>query len=199
MYVDFKKGCTGVAPEPRPKPDSNPEPVVPITVPTPPVPTPTPPAPTPKKYVPAPSPKKYVPPEDNKGSSSNTPGNDSKPDYDPDDSSSSNKKYVPPESRGSGGGVKKHHFRNFILICLVGAGAYWIYKRRTEFDYSRFRMSRSRNFTPSYFGGSSGYDSSGMYDNLSMTDFGDGRGSQSTSSFQPVSLPSAPSAYVGGA
>jgi len=105
----------------------------------------------------------YIP-----GDSSNNFSNNSNP-----------KKYVPPEEEG-----KRHHLRNFIMVCVVGGVGYFVYKKRTSFDYSSFRMSRARNFTP--YG-----DDSSMYDSLPMME----QHSGGMSSFQPPTLPPHPNAY----
>ena len=172
MYTQYKKNCfKDVAPAPKPQP----QPVAP------PVPKPTPPAPKPAPPVPKPTPKKYVPSTPN-----NKPGiPDVFPnptDVIPNNNMPTPKKYVSPDAK------RRHPFRNFVLICIVGCAGYWVYKRRTEFDYSQFRIARARNYSPY----AQGNDGSEMYDSLSMTD------TSGVSSFQPPSLPPPPSAYGGG-
>jgi len=73
-----------------------------------------------------------------------------------------------------GGGFKK--FLTFTFFCIVCGAGYWYYKRRTEFDYVRFR--RARNY---------GFDSGGMYEGSAMEN--------SASSFEPPSLPPPPSQF----
>jgi outer membrane biosynthesis protein TonB len=168
MYTDYKAKCMGDVP-PKIKPIPSP----PKPVPSPPKPVPSPPQPYPK-----PTPKKYIP---------SNPDVDPTPSVLPGDSSSANKKYVPPEAE-----KKSYFFRKFIILGVVGIAGYWIYKRRTEFNYASFRMSRTRNAYPYPTNGQEyGGDSEGMYDSLTMMDQSGG------TSFQAPSLPPPPSAYSG--
>lgn len=161
FYLDYKNNCIK---------DSSPIPV--------PKPTPT----SPISPVPVPKPSsKYVSPNTKPGvpdmypyPTTDEPGDKSLP---------TPKKYIPPEEKG-----KKHHFRNFILICLVGGGGYWLYKRRQEFDYSRFRMMRARNYAPTSTYYNEGNNSQEMYSSLTLEE-------SIAGSFQPPTLPPHPSAY----
>ncbi len=151
-------------------------------------PKPTPPKPVPLVPVPKPSPKQYVPPE-NKGGKPGIPAvypNPTNPS--PTDSNNNNnnmptpaKKYVPPEEKINA----RHHFRNFIFVCIFGGAGYWIYKKRTEFDYGQFRMTRTRNYPPGFFHDN---NSPEMYESLRM---------QESGTFQPPTLAPHPSAYGG--
>uniref|UniRef100_A0A7S3PDF9 LNR domain-containing protein n=1 Tax=Amphora coffeiformis TaxID=265554 RepID=A0A7S3PDF9_9STRA len=139
--------------------------------PTPPAPTPTPPVPTPTPPAPAPAP--------------------STDDYITPVSPSDKKPYVPPEERGkkkkksseSGEPKKKSHFfRNMFLLLLVGGGAYY-YHKNYGFDFSF--LQRYRRFRPV-----SAYDQGGeMYSGLTM---------ESSTSFQPPTLPPTPIDMGGG-
>jgi len=79
------------------------------------------------------------------------------------------------ESKSKGGAGKV--ILVLFLLTLFSGTAFIIYKKRTSFDYIRYR--RNRNYGPS----------DGMYEGLNF----DGGGS----SFEPPSLPPPPSAYVG--
>lgn len=125
---------------------------------------------------PAPQPKPYIPSSDD-----NSVGSDDAYYTIPEKTSSTPKKYVSPDEK-----VVRHHFRNFVIVCIVGGAAYFVYKKRSGFDYSQFRMSRARNFTP--YGND---DSMSMYNSVPMMDQGHTAGS----SFQPPSLPPHPNAY----
>jgi hypothetical protein len=74
---------------------------------------------------------------------------------------------------------KKHKFLYFLLLLgVVGGAAYWYHKRRSEFQFVRYRRARN------YGGGESE-----MYTGLSM---------ESSTSFEPPTLPLTPSAMGGG-
>mmetsp|Transcript_10936 Transcript_10936/g.30213 ORF Transcript_10936/g.30213 Transcript_10936/m.30213 type:complete len:216 (+) Transcript_10936:1889-2536(+) len=101
--------------------------------------------------------------------------------------------YTPPEddddsgSSGSGSGSgkkpkkkKSHFFRNFIILCLLAGGVFVYYKKRNgtfNFDLNQYRPTS----TYDYDGGMSGSEM--MYGNLN-----------SSTSFQPPSLPPPPAA-----
>lgn len=138
-------------------------------------PIPTPPAPAPTPPAPAPTPATPPPPI---------------PSIDDDDyikpvSPSDKKPYVPPEergkkkkesSKGSSKPKKKSHFlRNMFLLALIGGGAYYYYKNY-GFDFSF--LQRYRRFRPV-----ASYDNNDMYSGLNM---------ESSTSFQPPSLPPTP-------
>ena len=115
--------------------------------------------PTTKPYVPDTSPVPYIPP--------------SEP-YTPPSSPDSN--YTPTDSKASGKKKGGHFFRNFFIFCLLGAGGYYVYKKRFDtFDFVQYRRS-------SRFGGG-GYNmmfggESQLYDNMN-----------SSTTFEPPSLP----------
>ena len=108
-------------------------------------------------------------------------------DYIPDVSPTDKKPYVPPEDRGKDKKKdkkkkkeykpkKKSHFlRNMFLLLLLGGGAYY-YHKNYGFDFSF--LQRYRRFRPV-----SGYDQGDMYSGLTM---------ESSTSFQPPSLPPTP-------
>ena len=105
------------------------------------------------------------------------------------------KPYIPPEDRNkkknekkkkradSGEPKKKSHFmRNMFLLLLIGGGGYYYYKTY-GFDFSFFQ--RYRRFRPV-----ASYDQSGdMYSGLTM---------ESSTSFQPPTLPPTPIDMGGG-
>jgi hypothetical protein len=108
-----------------------------------------------------------VKPNDNNRNSDTGGGGSPKP-YVPKDDKS-NKPYKP---------KKKHKFLIFLLLLgVVGGAAYWYHKRRSEFQFVRYRRARN------YGGGESE-----MYTGLSM---------ESSTSFEPPSLPPTPSAMDG--
>lgn len=87
---------------------------------------------------------------------------------------SDDKPYQPAEKK-----KKKHRFLNFLLLLVVVGGVAYVYqKRRSEFQFIRYR--RARNY---------GGDSE-MYSGLSM---------ESSTSFEPPTLPPTPSALDGDA
>lgn len=142
--------------------------------PTPPAPSPTPPSPTPPAPVaPTPSDDDYITPV----------------------SPSDKKPYVPPEERGKKKDKKKtdsstdskpkkksHFFRNMFWLLVIGGGAYYYYKNY-GFDFSF--LQRYRRFRPV-----STYDQGDMYSGLTM---------ESSTSFQPPTLPPTPVDMGGGA
>jgi hypothetical protein len=163
FHNDFVKACMkdGDAPTPTPPTPAAPTPVAPTPV----APTPTapiaPPIPTPP----------YSPPT--------TPSDGSKPYVPPEDKDKKEKK----EYTGDDDGKKSHWFRNLVLVSLIGGGAYYVYKRRSEgFSFNSYRSM------PRYFG------EEDMYSGLAM---------ESSTNFEPPSLPPPPSAmggssYLGG-
>ena len=154
LYQDYAKGCLGEATSSRPTPA--PVPAV--------VPTPRPVAPTPP-YNPTP----YVPPDDP------VEPTDKKP-------------YVPPEERGKKKKKerapkegKSHWFRNTIIFGLIAGAGYLFWKRRSEFNFYRYRRG----------GGTRSYgmaDDGMLYSGLTM---------ESSTTFQPPTLPPTPQA-IGG-
>jgi hypothetical protein len=94
------------------------------------------------------------------------------------------KPYKPSESKEDTNTKKKksHWFRNLVLLCLLGAGGYYVYKKRFDtFNFVQYRrMGRNFNYSGDGMYGGSGGDSS-MYSNLN----------QSTT-FEPPTLPPTP-------
>jgi hypothetical protein len=114
-----------------------------------------------------------------------TPVNPSPYDPSPAQPSDNKKPYVPPEERDkknskdakpddTSSKKKSHWFRNLFILCLLCGGGYYYYKRRSEFSFVRYR--RARNF---------GGDEDGVYSGLTM---------ESSTSFEPPSLPPTPAA-----
>lgn len=105
--------------------------------------------------------------------------NDNKRDSDSGGGSSNPKPYVPSDSKPYKPYKKKNHrFLKFLLLLgVVGGAAYWYYRRRTEFQFVRYRRARN------YGGGDND-----MYLGLSM---------ESSTSFEPPTLPPTPSAVDG--
>merc|ERR1712038_998243 len=103
FYLDYRHKCVG---DPKPSPPPSPKPKPPV------------PKPAPKPHS-----KPYSPPDDDKDD--NSGGGDNY--YSGEDGSfgdnSTPKKYVPPEEEG-----KRHHFRNFILVCIAGGVGYLVYE-----------------------------------------------------------------------
>jgi len=176
FYVSFDRNCLdgkasggggGTVPNP-------PAPTPPVPAPTKPEdikPQPTPaPAPTPKPPAPD-SPKRYIPPPDDE------------------DTSTPAASYATPEESPK---KKFHAFRWFLVFC-VGGGAYFYYKRRSEFDFVRYRGAQNwgagaRNWgVGSGMAGTGGFGENEMYSGLN-TDM-------TASSFEPPTLPPRPSAY----
>lgn len=152
FYNLYARSCTKDA-----SPDSPPAPA-----PVPPKPAPPKPAPPQPKPGPAPAP-------DNPSPATPKPynGGGGKP-YVPSD----DKPYQPQEKK-----KKKHRFLNFLFLLVVVGGVAYVYqKRRSEFQFVRYR--RARNY---------GGDNE-MYSGLSM---------ESSTSFEPPTLPPTPSAVDG--
>lgn len=125
------------------------------------------PAPT-GASTPRPTPVPYTPPSS---------GGDSKPYVPPDDDDT----IVPYKPAGSK--KKSHHFRNFVIFCVICGAGFYYYKRRTDaFSFVRYRQSRN------YAGGESEMYSA-PYSGLTMD--------SGSNSFQPPSLPPTPSAIDG--
>lgn len=109
--------------------------------------------PTQRPYIPDSSPVPYIP-------SDSTPTSSSE------------------QKSATGPGKKKgHFFRNFFILCLLGAGGYYVYKKR--FDTFNFVQYRRRGF------GGGGYNmmyggESEMYGNMN-----------SSTTFEPPTLPPA--------
>jgi hypothetical protein len=127
-----------------------------------------------------------VPPED-KGK-----GKDDGKDEDTDDKKTS------PSYKPSGTDAKNssHWFRNFVLLCLVGGGGYYVHKRRSD-GFTFVRNRRLRNLGGAFgglggvFGGGGADD--GMYSGLAMDSSYSGMGMESSVSFEPPTLPPMPS------
>lgn len=84
---------------------------------------------------------------------------------------SDDKPYQPAEKK------KKHRFLNFLIFLVVIGGAAYVYqKRRSEFQFVRYRRARN-------YGGDGD-----MYTGLSM---------ESSTTFEPPTLPPTPSALDG--
>lgn len=118
------------------------------------------------------TPKKYVPP----------------PDDEDNDTPASN--YVPSDSAPSAPKKKRHHFFGwFVVFCFAG-GAFWYHKRRSDFDFVRYRPARNWGTDSGMgMGLGAGGDGAGMYSGVNV-DMG-------ASSFEPPTLPPTPSAYEG--
>ena len=99
--------------------------------------------------------------------------------------------YVPPEERGktpyksSDERKRSHWFRNLILISLFGGIGYFLYKRKSEFNFVRYRRIGGMGGGLGFRGRGDGYsvDDGGMYSGLAM---------ESSISFEPPPLPSMP-------
>jgi hypothetical protein len=93
--------------------------------------------------------------------------------------------YIPSDQKAPAAGEKKksHFFRNFFILCLLGAGGYYVYKRRFDsFNFVQYRRGG---------GTGSGYNmmysgESEMFSNLN-----------SSTTFEPPSLPPTPAAMMG--
>lgn len=151
FYSTYSKECLGAPVSPTPVPPVNPAPA---------------PKPTPSdsNYVPV---VPYTPPTPSKPNYvPSVPGSNPKP-YEPYTPSGSKSNYQP-----SADGKKSRWFWKLVLVGLLVAAAYHLWKRRQEFSFVRYR--RARNW---------GGDSE-MYSGLSME--------SSSVSFQPPSLPPPP-------
>merc|ERR1712232_99201 len=97
---------------------------------------------------------------------------------------SGGKPYVPSKDTKE---KKSHWFRNLVLLGLLRAGGYYVYKRRfSSFNFVQYRpMGRNANLGNGMYGGFFGDDgggaSSAVYSNLN----------QSTT-FEPPTLPPTP-------
>jgi hypothetical protein len=82
---------------------------------------------------------------------------------------------------------KSHWFRNFVLLCMLGAGGYYVYKQRFDtFNFVQYRrMGRNFNFGDGMYGGGGAADGS-MYTNLN-----------SSTTFEPPTLPPTPTMMMG--
>jgi hypothetical protein len=143
---------------------------------------PQPPGPRPAPVpVPAPSSpgtrpsKPYVPPDENDGKS---PSDSGKPYVPPEEDNK--KSYSPPSEKKSG----RRWFWSLFWICAIGGGAYYVYKRRSD-GFSFIRYRRMRNAIPSFGYGYGGGGDSDMYMGLSL---------ESSTTFEPPSLPPTPAA-----
>jgi hypothetical protein len=175
FYNDYADSCLKKKPRPEkpptPAPTRKPDPA---------------PAPTPDDVRPS-SPSKdkkpYVPPED-KGKGK---GDEKKEDK------KASPSYKPSDSNGK---KSSHWFRNFVLLCLVGGGGYYVYKRRSD-GFTFVRNRRFRNLGGAFgglggvFGGGGADD--GMYSGLAMDSSYSGVGMDSSTSFEPPTLPPMPS------
>eukprot|EP00980_Cylindrotheca_fusiformis_P002818 scaffold672_cov126-Cylindrotheca_fusiformis.AAC.19 len=127
--------------------------------------------PTPKPYIPpdaSPS-RPYIPPTDPTVAPAQAPNSKPTP-------------YVPSDQKApSGGGKKKSHwFRNLIILCLLGAGGYYVYKKRfATFNFVQYRRrgGAGGGYNMMYSGESE------MFSNLN-----------SSTTFEPPSLPPTPAA-----
>lgn len=175
FYKAFRNNCLkgddGIAPTGPPVSQSPvaPTPTSPITKPT--------FAPVSESPMGQPTLKPYIPP-DASPSRPYTPEPSSDPVTNP-------TPYVPSDQKSPAAGEKKksHFFRNFFFICLLGAGGYYVYKRR--FDSFNFVQYRRRG------GAGPGYNmmysgESEMFSNLN-----------SSTTFEPPSLPPTPTAMMG--
>jgi hypothetical protein len=96
--------------------------------------------------------------------------------------------YIPSDQKAPAAGEKKksHFFRNFFILCLLGAGGYYVYKRRFDsFNFVQYRRGGRGG------GSGSGYNmmysgESEMFSNLN-----------SSTTFEPPSLPPTPAAMMG--
>jgi len=84
--------------------------------------------------------------------------------------------YAPPKKEYVPDRKTSHFWRNILIIGILCGGGFWIYKRRQEsFSFVRYRRA------PRNFGG----DNEMMYSGLAM---------DSSTSFEPPTLPPPPSA-----
>lgn len=150
-------------------------------------------SPTPTPYVPSPT----LPPNDTPTGNQPT----SKP-YSPSDNKPTSKPYIPsndgpapytPSNDQPAKPKKKTHwFRNFVTITILGGAGYYFYKKRSEgFNFVQYRR---RVFGNRFGGGfdygmvnTSGPGESEMYSNLN-----------SSTTFEPPSLPPTPQMMMGG-
>jgi hypothetical protein len=160
FYKKFSKNCLkGDAGKP---PDVTPA-AAPTKTPTAPTSPVEPPIPAPTNKKPSdgakPTPKPYIPSD----------SSDSKP-YTPSDAKGKSKK-------------KSHWFRNLLIVCALGGGGYYLYKRRVDaFHFVQYRRVRNfGNFGYDAHGGDDDAAGGGMYSNLN-----------SSTSFEPPSLPPTP-------
>jgi cell division septation protein DedD len=142
---------------------------------------PSPVAPAPKPVAPTPAPVKPPTPAPVKPP---TPAAVPTPNVRPSDSSGK-KPYVPPEERGKpsykpGSGERKSHwFRNLLIICAIGGVAFYLYKRQSDgFSFVRYRRMGYNNYR----------DDNDMYSGLAL---------ESSTHFEPPSLPPTPSSMPG--
>jgi hypothetical protein len=99
--------------------------------------------------------------------------------------------YVPTDERSDTNEEKKssHFFRNFFILCLLGGGGYYVYKKRFDsFNFVRYRRRGGYGYNAMY-NQDEGMGYSGdqeMFGNLN-----------SSTSFEPPSLPPTPAAMMG--
>merc|ERR1712232_557546 len=150
-----------------------------------------------------PKPKPYVPPEDrDKGKQSPTPAPIATPDNKDDPASNSTDADTAPKKGKAG--KASHFWRNLFLLALLGGGGYWYYRTwGTSLEgvaifcgllvrFFNSLIARLRGGRLPFSGGGAqsgyGYDSAGadtMYSGLSM---------ESSTTFEPASLPPPPAA-----
>lgn len=94
----------------------------------------------------------------------------------PDDDDDARPSYTPPEEKDKKSKKKSHWFRNLVIVAVLGGIGYYIYKRKTEFNFVRYRRMPA-------FGGRHVYDDADMYSGLSL---------ESSTNFQPPTLPPTP-------
>jgi len=101
--------------------------------------------------------------------------------YIPWDGSTSFEEYQPYESPTTG--KKSHFFRNFFFICVISAVGFLYYKNQSDsFNFVRYRNSRN-------YGGATSDMNGGSYSGLANM--------ESSTSFEPPSLPPTPSSIDG--
>uniref|UniRef100_A0A7S2YR92 Uncharacterized protein n=1 Tax=Entomoneis paludosa TaxID=265537 RepID=A0A7S2YR92_9STRA len=207
FYENYAKSCL--------KNDNGPTPTPPT--PTPPVPSPTTPAPVPFSPTDGgstPGRKPYVPPEDRDGKNGKpTPSNNDVPDNGdngtPDDGSSNSTDTNDVSPGASQPKKKSHFFRNLFWLLVLGGGGYWYYKTwGTSLEgvaifcgmvvrFGNSVVARVRGSRIPFVGGGGG-PSGGGYGYASASGNDDamysGLAMESSTSFEPASLPPPPSA-----
>jgi hypothetical protein len=157
FYQQYKNGCL------KDGSDSKPNPVTPAT----PAPVPS----DPKSNTKPPTPYQPIKPSNIQPTRG---GGGGKPSNGEDKKENTKPTYKSPDDEKK----RSHWFRNMVLLGLLVGGIYYVYKRRSEFSFVRYRRMRHHNF-----------DDGDLYSGLSL---------ESSTTFEPPSLPPTPSTMMPG-